>query len=89
LLIAKQIFFETTDILSNELQTQQTEPRVQHDPNEQVLDFALGLLKAREVAWISDKKSDEVYSERIMETQNYSPVDKMINATIRCGKTII
>jgi hypothetical protein len=81
LLIAKQIFFETTDILSNELQTAADGAKSAARPNEQVLDFALGLLKAREVAWISDKKSDEVYSERIMETQNYSPVDKMINAT--------
>ncbi len=46
-----------------------------------MLNFANSILKGREVNWISDKKHDEVYSERIMEARNYSPVDKMINAT--------
>jgi hypothetical protein len=79
--IAKQVFFETTDILSNELQTAADGAKSAARPNEDVLDFASVILSAREVSWISDKKSDEVYNDRIMETKNHSPVDKMIHAT--------
>lgn len=79
--LTKQIFFEITDILSNELQTAADGAKSAARPNEDVLDFVNSIFKGREVNWISDKKHDEVYSERIMEARNYSPVDKMINAT--------
>jgi hypothetical protein len=79
--VAKQILFETTDILSNELQTAADGAKSAARPNEEVLKFASVILQAREVTWISEKKNDAIYSERIMETRNYSPVDKMIHAT--------
>ena len=81
LLVAKLLFFETTDILSNELQTAADGAKSAARPNEDVLNFASTLLKSREVAWISDKKDEATYSARLMETKNYSPVDKMIHAT--------
>lgn len=79
--ISKQIFFEITDILSNELQTAADGAKSAARPNEDVLNFANSILKGREVNWISGKKNDAVYSERIIESCNYSPVDKMIHVT--------
>lgn len=79
--LSKQLFFEITDILSNELQTAADGAKSAARPNEDVLNFANSILKAREVNWISDKKHDAVYCERIMESCNYSPVDKMIQVT--------
>jgi hypothetical protein len=79
--LAKQLLFETVDILSNELQTAADGPKSAARPNEDVLKLAKTILDFREVAWISDKKNQEVYKERIMETKNYSPVDTMIHLT--------
>ena len=79
--LAKQIFKEVTDILSNELQTAADGPKSAARPNEDVLKLGLIILKAREVEWISDKKNGEVYSSRIMKAENHSPIDKMIDAT--------
>ena len=79
--LAKQLLFETVDILSNELQTAADGPKSAARPNEDVLKLAKTILDFREVAWISDKKNQEVYNDRIMETQNYSPVDTMIHLT--------
>ena len=81
LLVAKHLFFKTTDILSNELQTAADGAKSAARPNEDVLNFASTILKSREVAWISDKKDEATYNARIMETKNYSPVDQMIHAT--------
>lgn len=78
---AKQIFFETVDILSNELQTAADGPKSSARPNEDILEFATIILDSREVAWIPDKKQEEPYSNRTMRSQNYSPIDKMIQAT--------
>jgi hypothetical protein len=79
--LTKQLFKEVTDILSNELQTAADGPKSAARPNEDVLELANTILKAREVGWISDKKQKSVYSSRIMETTNHSPIDKMIRAT--------
>jgi len=78
LAIAKQILFETVDILSNELQTAADGPKSSARPNEDVLRFANTILDFREVVWISDKKQEDVYSNRIMGSVNYSPIDQMI-----------
>ena len=78
---AKQIFFETVDILSNELQTAADGPKSSARPNEDILEFATIILDSREVAWIPDKKQEEPYSNRTMRSQNHSPIDKMIQAT--------
>ena len=79
--LTKQLFKEVTDILSNELQTAADGPKSAARPNEDVLELANTILKAREVGWISDKKQKSVYSSRIMDTRNHSPIDKMIRAT--------
>jgi len=79
--VAKQLFKQVTDILSNELQTAADGPKSAARPNEDVLKLANTILQSREVDWITDKKKEEVYSSRIMESGNYSPIDKMIRAT--------
>jgi hypothetical protein len=81
LLMAKLVFFETVDVLSNELQTAADGPKSAARPNEDLLNFAHTILEAREVEWISDKKEENVYKERVMHSVNYSPVDQMIQAT--------
>jgi hypothetical protein len=76
---AKRILFQTVDILSNELQTAADGPKSAARPNEDVLKFANTILDFREVAWISDKKQEDAYSNRTMRSENHSPIDKMIH----------
>ncbi|MBE9130090.1 hypothetical protein IQ258_29155, partial [Coleofasciculus sp. LEGE 07081] len=75
---AKKLFFETVNVLSNELQTAVDGAKSAARPNEDILNFASTLLNARDVAWIKDKKQADVYQTRLMKSENYSPIDRMI-----------
>ncbi|HEY9599635.1 MAG TPA: hypothetical protein V6D33_18385 [Cyanophyceae cyanobacterium] len=75
--IGKRMFFETVDLLSNELQTAADGPKSAARPNERVLEFAEIILEARDVAWIQAKKNPNVFLNEALKTENYSPIDRI------------
>lgn len=76
--IAKRLFFETVDVLSNELQTAVDGAKSAARPNQDILTFTRTILNVRDVEWIRDKKSLEAFDSRPMKSGNYSPIDRMI-----------
>lgn len=75
--IGKRMFFETVDLLSNELQTAADGPKSAARPKERVLEFAEIILEARDVAWIQAKKNPNVFLNEPLKTENYSPIDRI------------
>lgn len=77
----KGILFDVVSELGNELQVAVDGPKSAARPNEDVLQYCSAISNVREVGWLQDKKSPEVYHYRPMESTNYSPIDLMVRQT--------
>ncbi len=74
----KQILFDVTSELSNELQVAVDGPKSAARPNPAVLEYAKALSGYTPVSWLADKKNPSAFLDRPMSSNNYSPVDLMV-----------
>ena len=81
LAVAKGIFFDVVSELGNELQVAVDGPKSAQRPNEEVLQYCNAISEVRPVGWLKDKKSPEVYFNRMMDSRNHSPIDLMVQQT--------
>ncbi len=77
----KEILFDVVSELGNELQVAVDGPKSAARPNEDVLQYCSAISNYRDMGWLKDKKSPDVYHHRPMDSTNYSPIDLMVRQT--------
>lgn len=77
----KEILFDVVSELGNELQVAVDGPKSAARPNEEVLQYCSAINNYRDMGWLQDKKSSDVYHHRPMDSTNYSPIDLMVRQT--------
>ncbi len=77
----KEILFDVVSELGNELQVAVDGPKSAARPDEDVLQYCSAISNYRDMGWLKDKKSPDVYHHRPMDSTNYSPIDLMVRQT--------
>ncbi|WP_013334750.1 hypothetical protein [Gloeothece verrucosa] len=74
----KKFLHELVGLLGNELQVAVDGPKSALRPDQGILKTIKELTDYRSVGWLEDRKSEEVYRERPMNSNTYSPIDLLV-----------
>jgi hypothetical protein len=77
----KGILFDCVAELGNELQVAADGPKSALRPDDAILKYCQKITGYKEVEWLADKKDKEAFTNRVMKTNGYSPIDLMIQQT--------
>ncbi|WP_013334938.1 hypothetical protein [Gloeothece verrucosa] len=74
----RKFLHEIVGLLGNELQVAVDGPKSALRPDQGILKAIKELTDYRTVGWLEDRKSEEVYRERPMNSNTYSPIDLLV-----------
>jgi hypothetical protein len=75
--VVKGFLHELVGVLGNELQVAVDGPKSALRPDKNVLDTIGKLTGFRDILWLDDYKSPDLYLDKPMRTGSYSPIDRM------------
>jgi hypothetical protein len=78
LALVKNFHHQLVGVLGNELQVAVDGPKSALRPDQDILKTIKALSNYRQMAWLEDYKSEEVFKERPMRSNGFSPIDRMV-----------
>ncbi|BAY99977.1 hypothetical protein NIES37_39600 [Tolypothrix tenuis PCC 7101] len=79
--LLKKVLKDCVAELGNELQVAADGPKSALRPDKSIIQYCQAITAYKEVAWLSDKKNIEAFTNRGMKSNGYSPIDLMIQQT--------
>jgi hypothetical protein len=77
----KKLLKDCVAELGNELQVAADGAKSALRPNDAIIRYCQAITGYKDVEWLADKKNQEVFTNRGMKTNGYSPIDLMIQQT--------
>jgi hypothetical protein len=79
--LVKNLFKDCVAELGNELQVAADGAKSALRPDDAIIRYCQAITAYKDVEWLADKKNQEVFTNRGMKTNGYSPIDLMIRQT--------